>query len=126
MRELLTKAWQELWNSSINARFLFGIFPEVSSNRCYGDFYTINQILTTYGPFSLHQNKYFGKSSACVCGLDEGTVSRIYGCPRFRLIREKFFPPDFHLLGYLDLILNKRACEGLKEIVTLLLRDSLG
>ncbi|GBO35083.1 Putative protein in type-1 retrotransposable element R1DM [Araneus ventricosus] len=125
MRESLIKDWQDRWKFSRNARFLFGIFPEVSFRHCFGDFY-INQILTTHGSFPIHQSRFFGKSSLCICGLDEGTVSHfIYGCPRFSSIREKFFPVNFSVLGFLDLILNKRACQGLREIVSLLLCASL-
>ncbi|GBM43612.1 hypothetical protein AVEN_210553-1 [Araneus ventricosus] len=125
MRESLIRDWQDRWNFLRNARFLFGIFLEVSLRRCFGDFY-INQILTTHGSFPIRQSRFFGKSSLCICGLDEGTVSHcIYGCLRFCSIREKFFPGNFSVLGFLDLILNKRACQGLREIVSLLLCASL-
>ncbi|GBN58468.1 hypothetical protein AVEN_187346-1 [Araneus ventricosus] len=87
LKEFLIRDWQDRWDSSRNARFLFGIFPDVSFSRSFGDFY-INQILTTHGSFPIHQNKFFGKPSYCICGLDEGTVSHcICSCPRFRHTR---------------------------------------
>ncbi|GBO30700.1 hypothetical protein AVEN_198438-1 [Araneus ventricosus] len=53
LKESLIRNWQSIWNSSRNARFLFGIFPDASFNRCFGEFY-INQILTTHGAFPIH------------------------------------------------------------------------
>ncbi|GBN90275.1 Putative protein in type-1 retrotransposable element R1DM [Araneus ventricosus] len=125
LKESLIENRQSNWNSSRNARFLFGIFSDVSFNRCLGDFY-LNQILTTHGAFPIHQGRFFGKQSLCRCGLDEGTVSHcVYGCPRFHSIRERFFPRNFSVLGFIDLIFDRKACVGLKEIVAVLLRDCL-
>ncbi|GBN70716.1 hypothetical protein AVEN_30268-1 [Araneus ventricosus] len=125
LKESLIENWQSNWNSSRNARFLFGIFSDVSFNRCLGDFY-LNQILTTHGAFPIHQGRFFGRQSLCRCGLDEGTVSHcVYGCPRFHSIRERFFPRNFSVLGFIDLIFDRKACVGLKEIVAVLLRDCL-
>ncbi|GBM90278.1 hypothetical protein AVEN_189061-1 [Araneus ventricosus] len=46
----MLQEWQERWGSSLNSRFIYGIFPDLNTKRCHGDF-LINQILTTHGCF---------------------------------------------------------------------------
>ncbi|GBN33314.1 hypothetical protein AVEN_69925-1 [Araneus ventricosus] len=117
--------WQARWWSSLNSGFIYGIFPEVNTKTCHGDF-LINQILTTEGCFLVHQHRVFGKSPDCECGRDQGTVSHyVYGCQIYREVRQKYFPENFFQLGILKLILNTSAKIGLKIIVQDVLTESL-
>ncbi|GBM26696.1 hypothetical protein AVEN_124988-1 [Araneus ventricosus] len=90
LKVTMLQEWQVGWGSSPNSRFLYGVFSEVNTKRCHGDF-LINQILTTYGCFPVHQRRIFGKSPDCECGRDQGTVSHYaYGCQIYREVRQKY------------------------------------
>ncbi|GBM56594.1 hypothetical protein AVEN_128387-1 [Araneus ventricosus] len=125
LKMTMVQEWQARWMSSPNSRFLYGIFPEVNTKRCHGDF-LINQILTTHGCFPVHQHRIFGKSPDCKCGRDQGTVFHyVYGCQIYRVVRQKYFPENFFQLGILELILNTRGKIGLKIIIQDVLTKSL-
>ncbi|GBM30740.1 hypothetical protein AVEN_30570-1 [Araneus ventricosus] len=95
LNKFIVNNWQLRWENSRNARYTFGLFPEVSLDRCYGDFF-LNQFLTGHGVFSIHQSKFYGKSDQCNCGLDKGTITHyLFGCPNFGHIRREFFPNNF-------------------------------
>ncbi|GBM25397.1 hypothetical protein AVEN_245809-1 [Araneus ventricosus] len=80
---------------SQKARFLFGMMPVMNNRRRYDDFF-INQILAEHGCFPINENKFFGESLDCDCGLDKGTVRHlVYGCPNFDDIKNEYFPENF-------------------------------
>ncbi|GBN33787.1 Putative protein in type-1 retrotransposable element R1DM [Araneus ventricosus] len=87
-QRVIKERWQQRWEFSLKARYTYGLMPQVSTKRCFGDFY-INQFLTGHGVFPVYQMRFFGKNDICHCGRDQGTITHyLYGCPTFNQISQ--------------------------------------
>lgn len=126
LQKITVARWQLRWELSPKARFTFGLLPQVSVHRCFGDFF-LNQFLTGHGVFPVYQMKFFGKSDLCYCERDQGTITHyLYGCPLFHQIRQGYFPSDFSRLGLMEFLSLPKARAGLRLMIQFLLQKCLG
>lgn len=115
--KLYLNCWQELWNTSTNGRHTFQIFPKISTNRIFGNFF-INQILSNHGFHAAHQHRLFQKSPVCICDHPYCDISHlIFNCSIFDDIRIKFFPLNSTNVSLSNLIHSPKSYNGLIEII---------
>ncbi|GIX79768.1 hypothetical protein CDAR_77411 [Caerostris darwini] len=92
------------------------IYPKFSRKRICADFY-LNQILTTHGALATYQQRFFGKSNTCPCGVTEETRHHLlYDCNLWTKERTSF-PLDYKSIPIRSLFENTKSKNIIGDIM---------